>query len=323
MTAQQNALKAVAADLPIETGGSTYTEILELIKDLHQPDTAQPIKEAAKFVGEDEIRQLRESATRLAAELEEAKTERDSLKTKLARYDAERTELQALASFRERDSSRLTDKMEQLTSALTDAQEELRRVKKDHSDALSVIEQLRKAQQQPSASVNSQSSIQSQGNALEECRQAAIKDMQTAHATAISTLRASHADSIRKLRRLLTAAEKQKALLESDLDALRISSKTKATQLDRLTAELEKVEQLVSIKDEAAASLDQRISQTFEMREREWERRIYMLLKERDHMSKALLWAWGEKEVPHITEPAGSSEPTRQGYRYKFAKGKV
>jgi hypothetical protein len=40
-----------------------------------------------------------------------------------------------------------------------------------------------------------------------------------------------------------------------------------------------------------------RITKSVEKREKEWERRVDLLLKEREKMSKALLWAWGEKEV--------------------------
>jgi hypothetical protein len=56
---------------------------------------------------------------------------------------------------------------------------------------------------------------------------------------------------------------------------------------------------VIAAKDETTAAMDLRIAKSVEKREREWERRVELLLKERERMSRALLWSWGEKEIPN------------------------
>lgn len=82
--------------------------------------------------------------------------------------------------------------------------------------------------------------------------------------------------------------------------------------------------------------MDKLIARSIEKREREWERRTALLLKERDKMGKALMRAWGEKEVGKTSSSSTSSshnvkkgvvsdpvvahneQNNRQGYRYKY-----
>ena len=78
----------------------------------------------------------------------------------------------------------------------------------------------------------------------------------------------------------------------------------------------------MAAKDETAAALDARIARSVEKREREWERRVEMLLKERERMGRALMWTWGEKEVGEKSKEnvyAEDGRKLKQGYRYKYA----
>ena len=64
------------------------------------------------------------------------------------------------------------------------------------------------------------------------------------------------------------------------------------------------------------AELERRFVEATEKRELEWQRRVHLLFMERDRMGKALLREWGREEVG----TAGRGE--RQGYRYKYVKGR-
>jgi chromosome segregation ATPase len=61
------------------------------------------------------------------------------------------------------------------------------------------------------------------------------------------------------------------------------------------------------------AELEARFVETMEAREKEWRRRIALLFKERDRMSRALLWGWGREEMG----PKEAKE-REQAYRYKY-----
>ncbi|KAL2040618.1 hypothetical protein N7G274_006597 [Stereocaulon virgatum] len=61
------------------------------------------------------------------------------------------------------------------------------------------------------------------------------------------------------------------------------------------------------------AELEARFLETIEAREKEWRRRIALLFKERDRMSRALLWGWGREEMG----PKDAKE-REQAYRYKY-----
>ena len=70
--------------------------------------------------------------------------------------------------------------------------------------------------------------------------------------------------------------------------------------------------------------MDAKIARSVEKREKEWEKRVELLLRERERMGKALLWTWGEKEVGDkegVNIHGEDGRKVRQGYRYKYANG--
>ena len=78
-------------------------------------------------------------------------------------------------------------------------------------------------------------------------------------------------------------------------------------------------------------ALEERFSQAFKKREKEWRRRIGVVLRDRDMMGKALMWTWGKEEVGERDEERevhghGLRDGVRSvekgmGYRYRFVQG--
>ncbi|MCJ1473598.1 hypothetical protein MMC13_002249 [Lambiella insularis] len=64
-------------------------------------------------------------------------------------------------------------------------------------------------------------------------------------------------------------------------------------------------------------ALEARLAQAGERREREWRRRMRVVLREREAMGKALLWGWGKEEVGEREEGGRRG----MGYRYRFGEG--
>ncbi|EAW14720.1 putative spindle pole body associated protein SnaD [Aspergillus clavatus NRRL 1] len=330
VTAQENALKAMAADLPLEAGGrNTYTEILELIKDLGQNDTSRTSTETVSKEGEpkhDEMEKLRQELARVQDELSEAISVRKTLEIELNRSQEQAIEVHSLIKSIEGENSRLTKRVDDLRINLEKAQSERDQLQVDHSDALRTIERLQTEQktQQPSPPSSPPASRNPrQTEKLEETHQAQVKSLQTAHATAISTLRSAHADSTRKLRASLAAAEKREAALKVEVRSLRAAHASQEDRVQSLDAEVKGLQATVAAKDETAAAMDKRIARSVEKREKEWERRVDLLLKERERMSKALMWAWGQKEIGDVKENLDEEgRQVKQAYRYRYAQGK-
>jgi chromosome segregation ATPase len=331
VTAQGNALKAMAAEMPLEAGGrNTYTEILELIKDLDPHSTTRSSGKPSLSRDADskdhEMEAYRRDLATARAELEEASSIRKALELDLKRSQEQAAEAQTLFKSIEDENTRLTKQIDDLRTSLDRVQGELNQMKAEHSEALETVSRLQteKNTQQPSPPPSPPTPRNiGQTEKLEESYRAQLKSLQTAHATAISTLRSSHADSNRKLRDLLAAAEKRESKLKGELQSLLAARATQETQIQSLDAEVRRLQSAIAAKEEAAAALDERIARSVEKREKEWERRVDLLLKERERMAKALMWAWGEKEVGDVKENLGEDgRRVKQAYRYKYAQRK-
>jgi len=94
----------------------------------------------------------------------------------------------------------------------------------------------------------------------------------------------------------------------------------------RIQGEEREREQQEREKDQEAVNkaLDERVASVFQKREKEWRRRIRIVLRDRDMMGKALMWSWGKNEVgEREREVEVNGEKTVEkgmGYRYQFAK---
>ena len=130
----------------------------------------------------------------------------------------------------------------------------------------------------------------------------------------------NHADALRKIadlaRRLqqLAAAEKHEKTLRSELTA------QQEALLQAQDGENKRLMNLVAIKDEAAAVVDQRIARALDKREKEWRRREEILLREMDRMGNALMISWAENEAEGKNKLEGVAADGRIRYRYKYAK---
>ena len=348
MEAQENALKAAAADLPIN-GRSTYSEILDLIKDLGRsnssPDGVSLLKES--FSENQDMHFLGQEITKLQQQLQEASAAQVTANAEVDQLRQQATESQTLIKTIEAENSRLTSRVEELTSSLHNTQHDLTRTQEELAESLEIVSRLQeeKLEQPPSpppsppkahSATNTEinpGSASSDTAALEASHQAQIKSLQTAHSTAISTLRTSHAESMRKIRSLLTAAEQREADLRTKLTTLRLSTSSQETQLRKsFKAEVKRLQSVIAAKDETAAEIDQRIALSVDKREREWQRRVDLLLKERDRMAKVLMTYWGEKELGRGPGAHAETKDSRrrevdhvdtkqgQAYKYKYAQ---
>ncbi|KAJ5735748.1 uncharacterized protein N7483_000873 [Penicillium malachiteum] len=345
LEAQENALKSMAADLPIDSR-STYSEILDLIKDLGPPEADMEPEESPprqKYPVNSEIQHLRDEIARLEQEIQDAFGAQKAAENEAGRLREQTTEMQSLIKTVESENLRLTGRVEELTTTLNKTQHDLTRTQEEHAESLETVARLQEeAIGQPPSPPPSPpmahgaiGSIQDHPDtvALEETHQAQIRSLQTAHSTAISTLRSSHAESMRKIRNLLASAEQREADLRVELTTIRTSISTQESQLRKsLRSEIKRLEAVIAAKDETAVAMDQRIALSVDKREREWEARVDLLLKERDRMAKALMMYWGEKEMgrgPGVLAEGkenrrldGDSKESKQGqaYRYKYAQ---
>ncbi|KAJ6132581.1 hypothetical protein N7471_007796 [Penicillium samsonianum] len=351
MEAQESALKAAAADLPI-SGHSTYSEILDLIKDLGPGDPASPLHSPLKdkFLDTQGVQQPQQpdmpTIASLQQELQELSAAQKAADTEAARLRDQSTEAQTLIKTIETENSRLSSRVAELTTALNKYQHDLIQAQEEHAESLETIARLQEDKiaeppSPPPSPPTARGALNPEPRGpdtatLEANHQSQLRSLQTAHSTAVSTLRASHAESMRKIRNLLTAAEQRETDLRSELEILRTSSSTSETHLRKsFKAELRRLEDTIAAKDETAAAVDQRIALSVDKREREWERRIDLLLKERDRMAKALMMSWGEKELGRgpgsLAEGNGKESRRRdrdrdvdaksgQAYRYKYAQ---
>lgn len=322
MMSQRNALSVMVADLSIHTEGREYKEILDMLKSKLQ--SKQPSPEESPRTEADE---LRKEVTRLLAELKETTTDKNSMETEWKRAQDLLGESRGLINTVEGENTRLTTRVHELNSNLAEAREDVRRTKEQHLNALDSIERLR--EQTAAATSPVQSNPQAPNKTPDDSHQLEITKLKEAHASILANLRSSYGESTTSLRRMLTASEKRELDLRAELRALRTAHDS---EISALRSDLHRLESSLATKDEAAADVDRRIARSVEKREREWERRIDLLLREREKMGKALMYAWGEKEVGgrkiHHTGAAptaavtdeGEEEgaPKKQPYRYKY-----
>ncbi|GAB1193087.1 hypothetical protein APSETT444_002290 [Aspergillus pseudonomiae] len=311
VTAQENALKAMAADLPWETGRNTYEDILELINSMPIRSEAVP---KGSDSGELELEQLREELTKLQTEQEQAISTREALETQLKRSQEQAAEAQSLINSIEGENTRLSKRAEELKSNLDKAGRELNELRDEYSEAQDTIQRLQeeKNTQQPSPPPSPPTTRQKE-TALEETHQAQLRSLQTAHATAISNLRASHADSIR-------TAEKRETKLKSELQSLRTSRSTQENEIDSLRAEIKELETIIKVKDETAAALDRKIARSVESREKVWADRVDSALRQRDQFGKAFLYTVGQKELGENKVNFDDKGRPTQPYQYAYVK---
>lgn len=126
----------------------------------------------------------------------------------------------------------------------------------------------------------------------------------------------SLSDQLTTLTHQQTTTQQRSAALEQDL---RSAIRTLSAQLSRANTRAESARERIQDAQQANAvvnaELESRFVATIEEREKEWRRRIDLLLREREKMGKVLMWGWGREELGSKTSGDGG-----QGYRYKYYK---
>jgi chromosome segregation ATPase len=309
VTAQLDALHFVATDLSIDSGGKSYAEILDQLKELCREKAATRGVMIKKGQEQKEIDELRKELTGLRTESQESASARDSIELELQKSRERLSECRTLIATIENENSCLTSRLEEANQKLDKEKEAFNDMRENYA-----AERLRKESR---TLLDESKAFDCQ--ALQEAHQAELKSYQEAHERTISAIRSSYDDSTEALRNLLEASERRESELNSQLHALRTSTCSDESQVTALKAEVTRLESIISIREETTADVDRRIAMSVEKREKEWERRADLLLKERDKLAKALMLAWGEKEVGHIKEKGDeASKGPRQGYRYKY-----
>lgn len=315
LVTQRNSLSIMATDLLIETDGKAYNEVIESLK--KQFKSKQP---ASQDASTEATENLRTKLAKAQAEANQSAAARQAVETELRRSQETVAESRTLITTVESENTRLTTRLHELNSSLSTVREELLALKEQRVQMEPTV-QPKSLPREPSA-------------ALLDASRLEIENLKEAHANAVDNLRTSYNDSASNLRSLLSASEKREAELHSQLSSLRTTvAMTHENEVSDLKSQINDLLSTLAVKEETSAEVDRRISRAIDKREREWERRIDILLKEREKMSKALMVAWGEKEVGKTSRSSSSTSHKEsssekqtdkgtgkqgQGYRYKY-----
>ena len=327
--ARENALKSMAADLPLGNR-STYSEILDLINDLGPPESDitgehPPLED--RQPANSEVQTLRDEIAKLEQAIQDASGGQKAAQAEAGRLREQGTEMQSLIKTIEAENLRLTKRVEEITTTLNITQHDLTRTQEEHAESLETIARLKEdlLAQPPSPPPSPPKANNDNGPdtaALEEAHQTQIKSLKTAHSTAISTLRTSHTESMRKIRNRLAEAEKREADLRIELTSLRASVSTTDSQIRKYKTEIKRLEEVIEIKEDVSAEVDKRVALSVQKREREWQRRVDLLLKDRDQMARVLMQYWGEKEMGPGPGPLSEDKENRHERDRKQSKEK-
>lgn len=171
--------------------------------------------------------------------------------------------------------------------------------------------------------------------------EAAIQSIVERHNKALSLLKTKQ---VKDLQRLATERASEVQKLEADLSAAHSKSRTSDAELRSairvLSTKLEKanaatraargeVEEAQTAATEAArrenevvnAALERKFIESMEEREEEWRRRVELLLRDRDRMSKVLMSEWGRGEMgPPAVGRRNGEEGQVQAYKYRYVQ---
>ncbi|KAJ5104707.1 hypothetical protein NUU61_002054 [Penicillium alfredii] len=340
--AQENALKAVAADFPAPSH-STFSEILDLIKEINGPDPSFPVKD--KRAEEGDAKLLGQQVLKLQDAMHEAQAAQKAANAESSQLREQLSESQALVEAIETENARLTTRVDELTTTMNKSQHELTRAREEHARSLETIARLQedKITEPPSPPLSpsiAQGTVHSESSgpapntaALEASHQAQLRSLQTAHATAVSTLRASHSESMRKVCNSLTQSKQREADLRAEFETTRDTANKQISQLRQShKSKIKHLEAALAARDEANAEVDQRIAASVRKIELKWERRLNLVLNDRDRLAKVLMTLWGaqdeknsdnsnnkNKKENHRHDGDRAHAKDGQAYRYKYA----
>ncbi|OKL64004.1 hypothetical protein UA08_00351 [Talaromyces atroroseus] len=315
LESQKNAMSTMATELSVDAEGKEYKDIVSSIRRLFQQ---RKESDQGNFT---EIEELKGKLDKAQASIQQHVAERQLTQAEWKRSQDLVGESRSLITTIEGENTRLSARIQELNSSLTKAREEVNLIK----------EQQQQSEPKPQTNVSEQINL----NALHESHRVETQNLRELHMNATRDLHTSYNDTIRHLRAMLSATEKRETELHNQLLAAQSSTCIQTNEISSLKSQIQQLQSTLALKEETSADMDKMIARSIEKREREWERRMELLLKERDKMSKALMMAWGEKEVGKTSSSASSRSTKRgdgpvaatgashnekpgQGYRYKY-----
>ncbi|MCJ1287564.1 hypothetical protein MMC26_006916 [Xylographa opegraphella] len=166
------------------------------------------------------------------------------------------------------------------------------RLTKSHAEEVNALHRTMKSLRLPKAEEPVAKNPEKRRATMASCQQADTTDLGSA---------------VRVLSSKLKTAQDE--LLKAQEDVLRL----------RQEAEDQQREQREREQDQEAVNraLEERFADAVEKREREWRRRMRVVLRDREVMGKALLLGWGKEEVGEREREDGAKG---MGYRYRFVK---
>ncbi|OAX80681.1 hypothetical protein ACJ72_04985 [Emergomyces africanus] len=337
---QYNAVKTLASEVSLDTGiNMPFDQIVDAIKGVYHARRTSYMNETTK--SPERTRALERELSELRLQLRNSLPSDRMQTLQLEGTRQELSESRALNTVLQGEISRLSSKVEAIISEKTKMQDTLYKATQERDKALYTVENLRNQldmTQSQQLSPPMSPALQPSGAAMTKCHvdhdgllkshESELNSVHSAHATAISTLRDSHAETIRTLQNVISASQERETKLDSELSQLRRSFVSLEQRVAELQAERERLESIIEAKDSAAKAIDKKFAGVLKKREEEWEARVERLLKDRERMSKILLWTWGEKEVGNnntgcgdgmVSGPGKENKPP-QGYKYKYVE---
>lgn len=312
------ALRSLLDKLSLPSDGMSFSDMIQSLQSSKKLGQANKQEQEEQTGGELRV-QLQESASLkriLTLQLETTREELSEAQNNLAEMKAEKSQLLARIEELEYDQEELQKKFDTVTQ--------------ERDQTLHLAGNHR---QQPSPPTSPplmpyENTCQHNHEAVENAHQAEIEKLRLAHNTEVSNIRDSQSQTIAHLNSLLSTTQDRENQLKAELASLRNTQTGHETEMGRLTNEQARLKSVIEAKDSAAAELDERFSHVLQKREQTWEARVDKLLHERERMSKALLWTWGEMEVGDASQPGedvstrskgnGKKRGEGQGYKYKY-----
>jgi len=138
------------------------------------------------------------------------------------------------------------------------------------------------------------------------------KDQVASHNQQVPTLMQQQAKALESSNAMEKKLRSAIRVLSAKLERVNASTESARLKAEEARQQAEDAQQANAIVN---AELESRFVKTIESREKEWRRRIDLLLRERERLGKALMWGWGREELG----PKAAVD-REQGYRYKFSK---
>ncbi|OJD24038.1 hypothetical protein ACJ73_04604 [Blastomyces percursus] len=336
---QYNAVKSFASEVSIDiTVNMTFNQVFDAIKGAYHSRRVSSMNEATK--SSERIRALERELSEVRLQLRNSLPSDRMQTLQLEGTRQELSESRALTTVLQGEISRLSSKIESIISEQTKLQDALYKTTQERDKALYTIDNLRNQQDMTQSQQLSSPmfpALQPSGPATSKCpvdhdallrsHEAELNSVHSAHATALSTLRDSHTETIRTLQNVISASQSRETKLNSDLSALRTSVASLEQRIEELHAEREQLESIIEAKESAAKAIDRKFAGVLKKREEVWEARVEGLLKDRERMGEILMWTWGKEEFggpaaasDGMVSGHGKENKPPQAYKYKYVE---